>query len=221
MKKIAVFDLDGTLSHTAPTLAVAMNIFLREEGREEIPLPLMEDFLGNGATVLLKKAYTYLGVPSEELDIDRARMGFFAAYERTYLGAELYEGMEKTVADLRREGLLVGVLSNKPHKFVPPLMKKLLPDIDFAFTVGQTERPRKPDPTVLLELIDKAGSSKENCIYIGDSDVDIKTARNAGVKAVAVSWGYRKRAVLEELEPDAIADTWEELYEILMNFISE
>ena len=86
MKKIAVFDLDGTLAHTAPTLAAGMNIFLRESGREEIPYELMEAFLGNGARVLLNNVYEYLGLPREKKDIDEALEGFFvyrmAWYER-------------------------------------------------------------------------------------------------------------------------------------------
>ena len=221
MKKIAVFDLDGTLAHTAPTLAAGMNIFLRESGREEIPYELMEAFLGNGARVLLNNVYEYLGLPREKKDIDEALEGFFVSYGQTFLDAELYDGIEDTVRMLTDGGVSVGVLSNKPDRFVLPLVKKLFPDIPIAFAVGQTDRPRKPDPTVLLELIAKAGSDVEHCVYIGDSDVDIKTAKNARVTSCAVTWGYRPRDLLTELSPDLIADTPKELYDILKNFIQK
>ena len=199
MKKIAVFDLDGTLAHTAPTLAAGMNIFLRESGREEIPYELMEAFLGNGARVLLNNVYEYLGLPREKKDIDEALEGFFVSYGQTFLDAELYDGIEDTVRMLTDGGVSVGVLSNKPDRFVLPLVKKLFPDIPIAFAVGQ-------------------GSDVEHCVYIGDSDVDIKTAKNAHVTSCAVSWGYRPRDLLTELSPDLIADTPKELFDILKNF---
>ena len=218
MKKIAVFDLDGTLAHTAPTLALAMNIFLKEMGLSKIDAELMKTFLGNGARVLLKNVYEYLDLPREKKDIDEALQRFFVCYEETYLEAELYEGIYETVKTLCENGVTVGVLSNKPHRFVPPLVKKFFPDLPIAFAVGQTERPRKPDPTVLLELIKEAGSDAENCIYIGDSDVDISTAKNAKVTSCVVSWGYRPIELLKEMHPDIIVDTANELCEALITF---
>jgi len=221
MKKTVVFDLDGTLAHTAPTLASAMNIFLRNEGREEIAPALMETFLGNGVRVLLTKVYTHLGLPREKADIDRAVEKFFVSYESTYLDAALYDGIYGCVKMLCDRGVSVCVLSNKPHRFVPPLVEKLLPGLPVAFSFGQTDKPRKPDPTVLLELIRDTGSDPDNCIFVGDSEVDVNTARNAGVKCCAVSWGYREKDLLVSMDPEFIADTAEQLCEILENFISE
>ena len=219
MNKLAVFDLDGTLAHTTPTLAEAMNIFLKSIGREEISRELMDSFIGNGARVLLTKVYEHFGLPREKNDIDKALEGFFICYEKTYLDAEIYDGIGDALRMLADNGVMIGVLSNKPDKFVPPLVKKLFPDVQMAFAVGQTERPRKPDPTVLLELIEECGSDRENCIYIGDSDVDIKTAKNAGVRSCAVSWGYRSKDALLSFDPDSIADTPEEFLNVLRNFI--
>lgn len=221
MKKIVVFDLDGTLAHTAPTLAVAMNIFLREEGREEIDPELMATFLGNGARVLLKNVYAYLDLPRKKDDIDKALARFFETYRLTFLDAKLYPGIAEILAMLCEKGVTVGVLSNKPDRYVAPLMKHLCPSVPFAFTIGQTDRPKKPDPTVLLELIAKAGYTPEDCIFIGDSDVDINTAKNANVTSCAVSWGYRPRKVLEDLMPDIIADSTEELMKVLSAAVSE
>lgn len=221
MKKIAVFDLDGTLAHTAPTLAVAMNIFLREEGREEIDPALMATFLGNGARVLLKNVYKYLDLPREKEDIDKALARFFETYRQTFLDAKLYPGIEEILKMLCEMGVTVGVLSNKPDRYVTPLMKHLCPSIPFAFTIGQTERPRKPDPTVLLELISEAGCTPEECIFIGDSDVDINTAKNANVTSCAVAWGYRPREILVDLKPDIIADDTDELMRALKKAVSE
>ena len=218
MKKIAVFDLDGTLAHTAPTLALAMNIFLKEMSLPPIDAELMKTFLGNGARVLLKNVYEYLDLPREKKDIDKALEKFFVCYEQTYLEAELYDGVEETVRTLCEKGITVGVLSNKPHRFVPPLIEKLLPGLPIAFAVGQTERPRKPDPTVLLELIKNEGSDAKNCIYIGDSDVDINTSKNAGVTSCVVSWGYRPIEVLKKMNPDVIVDTTEQLCNAVRSF---
>lgn len=218
MRKIAVFDLDGTLAHTAPTLALAMNIYLEKNSLPAIDAQLMKSFLGNGAKVLLNNVFEYLGLSREKEDIDKALSEFFECYEYTYLEADLYEGIKETLEALHNEGVTIGVLSNKPHRFVPPLIKKLLPDIPMAFVFGQTERPRKPDPTVLLELIAKEGFDREDCIYIGDSDVDINTSKNAKVTSCIVSWGYRPIEVLREMAPDIIVDTSEELYKEIAAF---
>lgn len=217
-RKIAVFDLDGTLAHTAPTLALAMNIFLQKKSLPPIDAQLMKSFLGNGAKVLLNNVFEYLGLPRDKETIDNALAEFFDCYEYTYLEAELYEGISETLATLCDKGITVGVLSNKPHRFVPSLIEKLLPDIPMAFVFGQTERPRKPDPTVLLELIAKEGFDREDCIYIGDSDVDINTSKNAKVTSCIVSWGYRPIELLREMSPDIVVDTSEELCEKILAF---
>lgn len=207
MNKTVIFDLDGTLANTAPSLAEAMNAVIAEKGMDRIPDDKIISFVGNGVAVLVRKAYAYAGLP---LDEDSEREGierFRFYYAKNHTEAPLYPGVAGVVEELRKCGVILGVLSNKPDRFVKPITDALFGENVFAFSVGQTDRPRKPDPTVLLELISSVGSSPENCVYVGDSDVDVATAHNAGVHLCAVSWGFRSADVLGEAGADFITDS--------------
>ena len=211
MSKTVIFDLDGTLADTAPSLAEAMNAVIVEKGRERIPDDKIISFVGNGISVLVRKAYDYVGLSCNEAEEADGIERFRFYYAKNHTDAIVYPGVAELVDELKRLGVVLGVLSNKPDRFVKPITDALFGEGTFAFSVGQTDKPRKPDPTVLLELIGSVDSTPECCIYVGDSDVDVKTAHNAGVHLCAVSWGFRSEEVLREAGAEFITDSAEAL----------
>ena len=211
MNKTVIFDLDGTLADTAPSLADAMNAVVVEKGKERIPDDKIISFVGNGVSVLVRKAYDYVGLSCNEAEEAEGIERFRFYYAKNHTEAPIYSGVAELVCELKKYGVILGVLSNKPDRFVKPITDTLFGEGTFAFSVGQTDKPRKPDPTVLLELIESVDSSPENCIYVGDSDVDVKTAHNAGVRLCAVSWGFRSEEVLRDAGADFVTDSAEAL----------
>lgn len=211
MNKTVVFDLDGTLADTAATIAEAMNRVIEEKGAERIPNDRIITFVGNGVGVLVEKAYAYRGIPCSLEDEAEAIVRFHEFYSENHTDAEAYPGMIKVVRSLYESGVTLGVYSNKPNRFVKPIVDKIFGENVFAFAVGQTERPRKPDSTVLLELIEAVGSTPECTVYVGDSEVDVKTALNANTMLSAVSWGYRSAETLKEAGAAFITDDADEL----------
>ena len=122
-----------------------------------------------------------------------------------------YDGLYEVLETLYDKGFCLAVLSNKPDHLVGGIMKKLFPEGMFPIAMGQTELPKKPDPTVPLMIAERLGYSPSDTYFIGDSEVDVLTAKNSGMGSVAVSWGFRAREVLEDAAPDVIIDTPEHL----------
>jgi len=161
--------------------------------------------------LLVRRAYAYVGIPCDDEDEAKGIERFRFHYAKNHTDAPPYPGVEKVIEELKKCGVVLGVLSNKPDRFVKPITDTLFGDDAFAFSVGQTEKPRKPDPTVLLELIASVDSSPESCVYVGDSDVDVRTAHNAGTHLCAVSWGFRSAEILKEAGAEFITDSADEL----------
>ena len=220
MNKTVIFDLDGTLANTAPSLADAMNAVVTEKGKERIPDDKIISFVGNGIAVLVRKAYAYAGLPCDETAVAEGIERFRFYYAKNHTEAPSYPGVDELLKKLKEHGVVLGVLSNKPDRFVKPITDTLFGDGTFAFSVGQTDKPRKPDPTVLLELVALADSTPANCIYVGDSDVDVVTAHNAGVHMCAVSWGFRSEDVLKAAGAEFITDSAEELLEQIKKILN-
>lgn len=211
MNKTVVFDLDGTLAYTAPSLAEAMNEVIVEKGRNKIPEDKIISFVGNGIAVLVKSSYEYSGLSCDDDSIADGIDRFRYYYAKNHTEATIYPGVDTVVEELKKCGVVLGVFSNKPDRFVKPISDTLFGEDVFAFSVGQTDKPRKPDPSVLLELIASADSTPDNCVYVGDSEVDVKTAHNAGTHLCAVSWGFRSVEVLRAAGADFITDSSDEL----------
>ena len=200
-----VFDLDGTLLDTLPDLVVITNRALAREGypprtREEI-----HRFVGNGLMALMYQAVPE-GTPpgAAERAMERWKE-LFPTYANDLTVA--YPKVQEMLDDLRKRGCKLGVLSNKFDEGVQQVMNQKLPDI-FEVIHGEcAEIPRKPDPTGLLRTIRELGSAPERAVYVGDSPGDVRTARNAGVYAVAVTWGYHDEAdfAAEGAAPDLMA----------------
>jgi phosphoglycolate phosphatase len=142
---------------------------------------------------------------------------YHAAYARTYRNTrECYKGIPETIAALKRCGYRLAVLSNKQDEYTKGLIEQLLPRDTFEVVMGQTELPTKPSPVVPSLIAGQLGLAPSECAMIGDSDVDIQTAKNAGMAAIGCSWGYRGRAALEQAGADVVVDEAQELLQILV-----
>lgn len=209
--KLLIFDLDGTLADTLETIRDAVNMCFDRFGYEKQSYEQIRLKVGNGVRSLITLALPENAEISDEC-FDEIMEYFRGCYLLTHDKIDgCYEGLYEVITKLRTMGYKLAVLSNKPDNLVQGIVKKLFPEDFFVFVAGQTELPRKPDPTVPLMIAREQGMELENCYFIGDSEVDVQTARNSGMHAVAVSWGFRDRDVLESSEPDIIIDTPAEL----------
>ena len=199
-----VFDLDGTLFDTLPDLVALTNAVLRECGYPERTTREILGFVGNGV-----KALMYQAVPdnADADDVEAAMTRWKALYpEYGHRLTKAYEGIPETIAELKRRGAKLGVLSNKFDEGVQDVIGTLMPG---RFSVAHGERadiPRKPDPTGLRRTPEELGASPATTAYVGDSTGDIAVARNAGTFAIAVAWGYHDRGRLEAARPDALIE---------------
>ena len=211
MKKLVIFDLDGTLLDTIADLAESANHALKQLGYPTRDVEMIRTFVGNGVNKLLFRA-----LPDEEKteeNMMRMRTHFVPYYDAH--NADLsapYPGIVALLEELQAKGLMIAVASNKYQEATVKLVKHYFPMIDFVEVLGQREGINvKPDPTIVFDILKKAGVSKEETLYVGDSGVDMQTAINAGVDAIGVTWGFRPRTELEDFHPMGLIDQAEEL----------
>ncbi|MBR3837472.1 MAG: HAD-IA family hydrolase [Clostridia bacterium] len=205
--KAILFDLDGTLLDTLEDLYNSINFAL-----DTLSLPLrnrkeVRSYLGNGAANLIRRS-----LPDGDTEhFEEAYSIFHEHYAiHSYDTTRPYDGIPEALASWRKQGYALAIISNKPDSAVQILGERFFPDI--TFTVGEREGiSRKPAPDALLEAMHALGVKKEDCIYVGDSEVDVETARNAGIPCVAVTWGFRDRDELVEAGATVFADTTADL----------
>lgn len=211
MIKALIYDLDGTLADTLPSLCQAINMTMDHYGA---PLRTCEDVrlaIGNGARMLVKRLLPD-ALANHEDKVTEALLYYNARYAETYTAADCYDGIQDAVTALCHRGYTSAVLSNKPDKYTVALCRILFPENTFALTQGQQEGvPTKPDPTAPLSIAARLGVSPEECAFIGDSEVDIRTAKNAGMMSVGCAWGYRSADDLRAEGADAVIDTPDQL----------
>ena len=211
--KTILFDLDGTLLNTLGDLRNSVNFALQKRGYPARTLEEVRRFVGNGVGNLMARAVP-AGTREEEV---AACLAEFKAHYGANMTAETvpYPGMAELLSRLKEHGVQTAVLSNKFDAATKMLCRLYFDDrIDLA--LGEREGvPRKPDPSVVEEALRALGASREETVYIGDSETDVRTAKHAGVFCIAVTWGFRSRAVLAAEAPGKIVDTWEELMDFL------
>ena len=215
MKKLVIFDLDGTLLNTIADLAAATNQALRYYGYPVHETEAYRFFVGNGINKLFERA-----LPEEERteeNIRKIRSRFVPYYDEH--NADLsrpYPGIPELLKTLQQKGIGMAVASNKYQAATRKLIAHYFPGIHFVEVLGQREGiPAKPDPSIVNEIMVRAGVGREDTLYAGDSVVDMQTAHRAGVTAVGVAWGFRPRAELEALHPAHIIEKAEELLPLL------
>ena len=211
MKKLVIFDLDGTLLDTIADLAVATNHALKQLGYPTHKTEVIRTFVGNGINKLLERA-----LPANERteeNVMRMRTHFIPYYDAH--NADLsapYPGIVSLLEALQEKGLQLAVASNKYQEATAKLVEQYFPTISFSEVLGQRDGIAvKPDPIIVFDILKKTDVSKEEVLYVGDSGVDMQTAQNAGVDAVAVTWGFRPRTELESFQPKGLIALAEEL----------
>lgn len=216
MYKACIFDLDGTLTDTLESLTYSVNATLRELGLGQITPTQCKEFVGSGARRLIEQSIQAAGDP-EASRIEEAMEAYGRIFKIhcTYHVAP-YEGIEDMLKELKKEGVQLAVLSNKPHLQTQDVVATFFEKDTFARVYGQQEGvPRKPDPAAVHMILEELHVNAEDCLYIGDSDVDMLTGCAAGVSAVGVTWGFRSREVLMEHGATYIVDKPEEIVSIV------
>lgn len=213
--RLIIFDLDGTLLNTIGDLAVACDHMLSLRQLPTHSYDTYCSFVGNGIMRLVERA-----LPEElrtEEYVKAARKDFVDFYiDHIDTHTRPYDGVVELVNSLNGEGAKIAVASNKFQAGTEKLIRKFFPDVEFVEICGNREGvPLKPDTALVDMIIAKADVKRNQCIMVGDSGVDIQTARNAGIKSVGVSWGFRSRQELEQHGADYIVDSVEQLNEIL------
>lgn len=211
MKKLVIFDLDGTLLNTIADLAAATNQALRHFGYPTHETEAYRFFVGNGINKLFERALPD-GERTEE-NILKIRSRFVPYYDEH--NADLsrpYPGIPELLSTLQKQEIRMAVASNKYQAATRKLISHYFPEINFVEVLGQREGiPAKPDPSIVYDIMRKAEVKNEEVLYVGDSNVDMQTAHHAGVTAIGVAWGFRPRTELEALYPAHILEKAEEL----------
>lgn len=211
----ALFDLDGTLADTIGSILSAVNMTMRHFGLPDSTYGAVRLALGNGTRQLIKKL-----LPADYAEdvsrLDDAVKYYDKCYIKTYTEADhCYPGVSEAVHELAKRGMKIAILSNKPHDYVVGLAKILFPDGIVSIAQGQTDLPIKPHPAVPLDIAARLGVKPSECFFVGDTEVDIATAKNAGMVSVGCSWGYRDRSVLVDSKADHIVDNADEMLAVM------
>lgn len=212
MHQALIFDLDGTLVESLPGIAASLNRALALHGLPGHGHAGVRGFIGDGARKLVERALR--GV--SRLDLTESVLKNFAAdYALSWgQGTQAYEGIPALLADLKSRDIPLAVLSNKPHAFTVEIVETLFPENTFTDILGNREGlPHKPDPSGALEIAAALHTPPENCILIGDSTMDLDTAKNAGMRSIAVTWGYHDRDRLSSA--NRVVDSVAELADVL------
>jgi phosphoglycolate phosphatase len=214
--KACIFDLDGTLTNTLESMTYSVNLTLEEMGLSKITKDQCRLFVGNGARVLMEKSLKAAG----DTDASRIEEGM-EIYGRIFdqnctYHVTPYEGIPEMLKALKDKGIHLAVLSNKPDRQTVKVVKAIFGEELFDYAQGQKEGiRRKPEPDGVWYLMEQMHVSKEECLYIGDSEVDAATGRNAGLKTIGVLWGFRDRKTLETAGADDLIDRPDELLQFV------
>jgi phosphoglycolate phosphatase len=210
--KLVIFDLDGTLVDSEYDLAASVNAMLRQYGRNELPLEVIKTYIGDGAPMLVRRA---LGDPDDQAFVQEALLYFLTYYREHKLDSTYaYDGIADALKQLSTYNGLVrktAVLTNKPVRPAQDILAGLgLAEQFFEIYGGNSFETTKPDPLGARTLMREAAAAPEETVMVGDSEVDILTARNAGMWSVGVNYGFAPHS-LERVHPDVLVDTPAEL----------
>lgn len=211
--RAVIFDLDGTLADTLESIASAVNTCLGKLGRKAIPLDDYRYLVGDGLRPLCVRVLRDgAGDPSDEM-VEQLETDVKDHYSRHLLDhVALYDGILELLVRLGNDGVLLAVCSNKPDRHTRLLVKALIPSGTFGAVLGaRDDLPRKPDPASALQVALRLGVAPSDCLFVGDTSIDMETARNAGMIPVGVSWGFRPRDELEKAGARHIVDRPEKI----------
>lgn len=214
--KACIFDLDGTLTNTLESMTYSVNLTLKEMGLSQITKDQCRMFVGNGARVLIEESLKVSGDPKASR-IEEGMKIYGRIFDQNYTyHVTLYEGIPEMLKALKDRGIHLAVLSNKPDRQTVKVVKEIFGDNIFDYAQGQKDGiRRKPEPDGVWYLMEQMQVSKEECLYIGDSEVDAATGKNAGLKTIGVLWGFRDRKTLETAGADHLIERPEELLQFV------
>lgn len=197
MKKLIIFDLDGTLLNTIADLAYSTNYALGQLGINAHPLESYPTFVGNGIRKLFERALPISARTPEMVEKVRDLfLPYYDAHNADY--TSIYEGISELLKELQGKGIKLAVASNKYQSATEKLIKHYFPEIQFVSILGQREGiPVKPDAGIVKDTLIAAQVTEAETLYVGDSGVDMQTAKNGGVESVGVTWGFRPLSELK------------------------
>lgn len=216
--KTVIFDLDGTLLYTLETIAYYCNKALTAYAHSPSPTENYRHFVGNGAKKLIERALSASGSYTEKDFSD-----VFNLYNKLYDAEPLYltrpyDGILPLLERFKKEGVTVGILSNKPDTAVSGIVNHFFPGLYVASSGGKENVPLKPAPDAVNAMLDALGADRGETFFVGDSAVDILTGKNAALHTIGVAWGFRGEAELKEAGADKIAFTADDVYNTVMDF---
>ena len=215
MKSLVIFDLDGTLLNTIADLGEATNHAMAEMGYPEHPLSAYNMMVGNGIRRLIERALPEDARTDET--VEAAREHFLLYYNRhIHDHTVTYPGIPELLRDLTERKVAVAVASNKFHEGVTTLITHFFPDIPWVAVMGNREgMPTKPDPSIVFNILADYPTPKSDVLYVGDSGVDMETARRACVDSCGVTWGFRTRQELETAGANEIVENPDDILPIV------
>ncbi len=216
MIKACVFDMDGTLANTIETIAYYGNTALKEAGLREIETDNYKYHVGSGYIQLVANMFKELGIEDEAL-FNKVASRYDEMYNKDFMFKTVaYDGVVDLVKALKENGYKIGIVSNKPHEYLVKIVKNLFGDIEFDGIEGGRENvPLKPAPAMLMKMLIDFGVSPRECIYLGDTKVDMITGITADAVTVGVLWGFRGREELESNGAQYIIETPDEVLPLL------
>lgn len=214
MYSYVIFDLDGTLLNTIDDLADAGNHVCALHGWPAHTVEEYKRMVGNGIPKLVER---FAPAGTDRAALDRAFDEFMAWYgihkeDKT----APYPGMHQLALDLKEVGVSAAVLSNKADEMAGPVVEHYYPGVFPVVQGALSGLPTKPDPTLLHKLMERMGADPKRTLFVGDSSVDIRTAKNGGLDSCGVLWGFRSRQELEAEGADYLAETPQELWRLVM-----
>lgn len=215
MYQNVIFDLDGTLLNTIDDLADAANWVCVQHGWPTHTVEEYKQFVGNGMAKLAQRFVPMdYRTPAGLAQVLEEFMPYYDAHKEDKTAP--YPGIPALLPELKAAGVNIAVLSNKAHSLVPSILEGYFPGV-FSVAQGALDGlPTKPDPTLLHRLMKEMGATKENTLFVGDSNVDIQTAKNGGLTSCGVLWGFRSREELVQEGADFLAENTDELKAVIL-----
>ncbi|RHV84025.1 HAD family hydrolase [Clostridium sp. OF09-36] len=219
MIRCCIFDLDGTLLNTLDALTYTTNLTLKEFDYGPVGEEQVKQFVGDGYRMQVKRALQYCG--DEKLthyeEALSVYMKLFA--EHCLYHVRPYDGIRELLETLKKQGIHIAVLSNKPHARTVENIESVFGKGYFDVVAGQKDEiPKKPDPAGVNLILEQFGCKPEECLYFGDTNTDMQTGLNAKAHTVGVTWGFRGREELEAFHPDFVIDEPQTVIEKILKF---
>ncbi len=216
MYKACIFDLDGTLADSLESLAYCTNLALKAVGLKPNPVYMYKKFAGDGAKAMVQRSLIAAGDKNLEF-FDKAINIHKKTYEKfSMYNVEVFDGIKELLEQLKKNGIKIAVLTNKPHNRAIDVVTELFGENYFDIILGQSDDyERKPSPQGALIIAEKFSIYPSECIYLGDTNTDMKTGKSAGMYTVGVTWGFRDIQELIDNNADFIIDKPMDLLKLL------